>query len=315
MVLVDRVERGLGFAGVALLVLACGSGALWAASSQEIIQTFEVASGGLLKVEAERGSIEVKSGSTSQIEVRIDPKGLDLDDFEDKFDVRFNQTGNDVFVEIKEKGSISKWFNFGSKGFALYAIVPYEFSVNLMTSGGSISVVDLQGDVKSLTSGGSLQFGQIVGPIEGRTSGGSVKLTQCTGDVNVRTSGGSIQLGEVDGSVQARTSGGPIKIESAHGPVTAETSGGSISARLLGQPDDDCRLSTSGGSINVTLDGNVSMTIDAETSGGRIKSDLPLTVNGRFGQSRLEGELNGGGPELVLRTSGGSINIKESSLL
>jgi DUF4097 and DUF4098 domain-containing protein YvlB len=77
----------------------------------------------------------------------------------------------------------------------------------------------------------------------------------------------------------------------------------------------DVDVRTSGGSINVTLAGNVSMTIDAETSGGRIESELPLTVQGRFGQSRLQGELNGGGPELVLRTSGGSINIKEGSLL
>ena len=53
---------------------------------------------------------------------------------------------------------------------------PREFSVELETSAGSISVGDLKGEVNGRTSGGSLRFGKIDGPVRGRTSGGSITL-------------------------------------------------------------------------------------------------------------------------------------------
>ena len=50
--------------------------------------------------------------------------------------------------------------------------------------------------------------------------------------------------------------------------------------------------------------------IDAKTSGGRVVADLPVTVEGTFESSALRGAIGGGGPQLRLRTSGGSIVLK-----
>lgn len=209
--------------------------------------------------------------------------------------------------------------------------LPKQFNVDLHTSGGSIHVGDLSGEAKAATSGGSLTFGRIDGPITGRTSGGSITLTGGSGKADVRTSGGSIHIGEVSGNVNAHTSGGSIHIDRASGSVIARTSGGSVTVRettgsidastsggnvtafLLAQPKESCRLSTSGGTINVHLASSIGVEVDASTSGGSVSSEFPVTVSGRISRRELKAAVNGGGPLLHLRTSGGGIHLKRAS--
>jgi hypothetical protein len=208
--------------------------------------------------------------------------------------------------------------------------VPRQFSADVTTYRGSISVDDLTGEVTARTSGGSLNFGRIDGPVDGRTSGGSITLAGGKGKAVVHTSGGSISIREVAGDVDASTSGGSISIErasgrvSAHtsgggisvgeaiGAIDASTSGGSVTASLLAQPKDECRLYTSGGSINVNLGKDVHMNLDASTSGGRVSTDFPVPSSGDRHHSELRAPINGGGPRLYLHTSGGGINVRRA---
>jgi len=54
---------------------------------------------------------------------------------------------------------------------------------------------------------------------------------------------------------------------------------------------------------------DIAVDIKARTSGGSVKSEL--AVNGTSKRNRIEGKINGGGPKLDLKTSGGSVRIKE----
>jgi len=141
-----------------------------------------------------------------------------------------------------------------------------------------------------------------------KTGGGSIELSDLKGKVDARTSGGSISLGEIEGDVEVKTSGGSIRVEEVAGNINAHTAGGSIRATLSKQPTEDCRLTTSGGSINVSLAPGIAIDLDARTSGGRVRSDL--NVNGKHKRQRITGTVNGGGPDLYLKTSGGSVNIQ-----
>ena len=206
--------------------------------------------------------------------------------------------------------------------------LPREFNVDLSTSGGSISVGDLKGEVTARTSGGALSFGRIDGSVRGNTSGGSISLAggggkavlhtsggaihveDVAGEVDASTSGGSIQIQRARGRVNAHTSGGSITVRETTGAVDASTSGGSVSAYLSAQPNEGCRLSTSGGSINVELASNVHVDVDASTSGGGVSSDFPVASRSRDRHS-LRAAINGGGPMLQLRTSGGGIHIQK----
>jgi DUF4097 and DUF4098 domain-containing protein YvlB len=205
--------------------------------------------------------------------------------------------------------------------------LPRELGVDLSTSGGSIAVGDLMGEVAARTSGGALSFGRIGGPVTGNTSGGSISLAgsrgkavlhtsgggisveDVAGEVEASTSGGSVQVNRASGRVSAHTSGGSITIRETTGAVDASTSGGSVSAFLSAQPNESCRLSTSGGSINVELARNLRVDVDASTSGGSVSSDFPVSTSGD--RQNLRAAINGGGPLLHLRTSGGGIRIQK----
>jgi len=49
--------------------------------------------------------------------------------------------------------------------------------------------------------------------------------------------------------------------------------------------------------------------VDASTSVGGVSSDL--AIDGRVTKSSIRGTINGGGPDLYLRSSAGSIRIRE----
>ena len=141
------------------------------------------------------------------------------------------------------------------------------------------------------------------------TSGGSLSIEDLTGELDARTSGGSINVGNIIGDVELHTSGGSINTESITGNLNAHTSGGSIKVTIDKQLTEDAKLTTSGGSITAYLIPDIQIDIQASTSGGRVKSDFD--IDGKVKKMSVRGSINGGGPKLTLKTSGGSIKIKE----
>jgi DUF4097 and DUF4098 domain-containing protein YvlB len=290
-----------------------------AAIEETISKSFDVGPGGQLTVDTNTGSIKVEGmrGDKVEIEiiqnVRTASKRM-VKDILDDFQVRFDQDSNDIFVKAEYKrNGFRSFFNRVTNRLQVRFLitVPLEYDVDLHTSGGSISVLDLEGEVLSKTSGGSLTFENITGNVLGKTSGGSIRIGEIRGEVNAQTSGGSIQIQQADGNLDVHTSGGGITIDEAMGSVKASTSGGSVRAYLSRQPEDDCRLTTSGGSITVYLNNDIGLDVDAQTSGGRIYTDFPVKLFGTISSRSLDAQVNGGGPELYLRSSGGSIHLKK----
>jgi DUF4097 and DUF4098 domain-containing protein YvlB len=302
----------------AVLTVACtvsGNGGI----EDILTKSYSVSPGGTLTVNADLGSIEVEAASGSSVDIKVlqqvrTSNQTKADKILKDFKVDFSQRGNDVFIEAEyqRRGWQKLWDNISKHLRIKFIIsVPRVYNVDLKTSGGSISVKGTEGQVKSRTSGGSLDFQQIEGNIYGKTSGGSIGIGEVDGDVDIHTSGGSIRIARASGSVEAHTSGGSITVQEVMGAIKAHTSGGSVKAYITSQPASSCRLSTSGGSVTVFLNTDVALDINAKTSGGRVHTDFPVTIMGKIDKRSLYGKFNGGGPELHLRTSGGSIYIRE----
>jgi len=296
------------------------------AAPTTINQSFDVASGGQLTVEAESTKIEVRGNDNAHLTITISRGDDSEQDIRDDYDIELSQSGNTVQVSIQR---LHRFSFRHTRSLKLEITVPRQFDLDLDSSGGRIDIANVSGEIQSRTSGGSLHFIDVAGVIQGKTSGGSIELSGRPQTADLKTSGGSIRIGMVEGdvfahtsggsifidgakgSVIASTSGGSIKIGEAHGKIRATTSGGKIVAHLPGQLLADSKLSTSGGSVTVYLGSSVALNIDAQTSGGRVHNDLPVRVSGTKSKNSLKGELNGGGPELYLRASGGSINLRE----
>ena len=284
-----------------------------------ITKSFDVGPGGTLSVDTDLGSIEVEAidKRTVDIQVLLDVRTNSESKAEKilkEFEIDINQRGDDVFIqgEHERHGWQKFWDNISKHLRVKFIIsVPRVYNVDLKTSGGSISVLELEGQIKSRTSGGSLDFQRIKGDIFGRTSGGSINIGEVEGDTDINTSGGSIKIARASGEVEAHTSGGGISVEEVMGSIQAHTSGGSVKAYLSRQPSSSCRLTTSGGSVTVLMNTDIAVDINAKTSGGRVHTDFPVTIKGKIDKRSLYGKINGGGPELYLRTSEGSIYIRE----
>lgn len=324
-----RIRTALVSAALALLAVAAQ-----ASIDNNVRRNFNVAEGGTLVIDADLGDIDIQPGGNGvSVDVRRHARTTSqskANDFFRDYEVTFAQEGNTVRVKGKYDRP-NKWFNFWGDDLDVKFVVtvPARFNVQLYTSGGDIRIGDLNGEVKAKTSGGDLDLGRIGGMVDARTSGGDVNISGARSSVTLYTSGGDVAVGEASGTVSARTSGGDIEVRhaggnlvahtsggsisigEARGSIDAETSGGSIDARLTQQPGGDSQLRTSGGGITLSVAGNVALDVDAHTSGGDVETDVPVTLLGKQSESTLNGKLNGGGPRVVLRSSGGDIRLRK----
>lgn len=326
-------KSGIAAVAAAVFVLAL-SGAAYGDDQNTITKSFKVEPGGKLVVDTDLGSIDVRGGDGKSVEIKVtrEVRRGDEDKVLADFKLEFDQRGNDVFVtgDHEKHGLRRFWDDFGNRLRVVFTItVPRVYNLDLQTSGGGVDVEDIEGRVETRTSGGSLSFDRIKGNVLGKTSGGSIRIGAVEGESEVRTSGGDIRINETKGNVLARTSGGSIRIVKAGGEVDAHTSGGSVTAEdVMGalkagtsggsvtatisvQPKSRCELTTSGGSITIYLAETIAMDVDAHSSGGHVSTDFPVTIQGKIERDSLKAKINGGGPELYLRTSGGGVRIRK----
>ena len=298
---------------------------------QVIEKTFKVRAGQTLLLDTDFGKVTVLGEGGNVVTVTITKGANDVSESKaeelfDNFEIDFDQDSEGVSVEGNYEGERTR--RSRNRLQVEYEItIPHKFDVQVKTSGGSIMAAHFEGEaelrtaggsVKSLdidgpvvvkTSGGSITAETIGGPAELHTSGGSITARNINGAVDSHTSGGSITIENAHGNVEAQTSGGSIRLKEIYGLVDAKTSGGSVSAELAEAPNGPITLKTSGGTVTLRLTEGTSINIDAKASGGRVHTDMDVEVQGELSKTHLEGKINGGGPLVILRSSGGSVKI------
>lgn len=289
------------------------SATAYASDDPYLTKTFTLTGPGNLEVETSGGSIDVigTSGNQVTVEMYVKPNGgwslfgSDDDDVEkalEDYTIDVRQDGSKVIATAERKGS--NWGN--SKVSISFKIkVPTSISCDLSTSGGSISVADIEGKHDIHTSGGSLNFDHLSGTTQAHTSGGTININDYSGKLDANTSGGSIRVDGSEGEAVLKTSGGSINLEDIRGSLEARTSGGSIRANVeeLGK---FLTLKTSGGSITATIPGGQGL--DLDLSGNRMNTKL-VNFTGESDKNSINGSVNGGGVPVSLHTSGGSVTL------
>jgi DUF4097 and DUF4098 domain-containing protein YvlB len=298
-------------------------------------KTLPAKPGGKMVIETDRGAITVSSGRDAEVSVEVVRKvtrGSEKKAAEllERHRVELVEDSGTFRLTADLEGEDRWSFRGPQLEVDIRVLVPREFHLDARTAGGSVRVHGLKGDVNSRTSGGSLHFEDLTGRIQGRTAGGSIRGHQLKGPVDVSTSGGSVELDGVAegpikagtsggslrlvgiaGPLDARTSGGSIRLESSATPLFATTSGGSIEATLTAVPKEAIELRSSAGGVSLVLPEKSAFQLDASTSAGSVRSEFPVAVNESGNRSALKGPVNGGGPNIKLRSSAGSIRIQK----
>jgi len=282
-------------------------------------KTFTVRPGGTLHVETQGGNISVEPSNDGVVKITAKEKiransDSEAEEILKKLTLTMEQSGNAVFAEAKYEKTFSG-IHFGSwppVQVDFVVSVPATFATDLKTSGGDITVGDLAAKVHARTAGGDIKLDHISADVDASTSGGNVSLAEGNASVLLRTSGGNVSVGRAVGPADLSTSGGDIKVDSVENTLRATTSGGDVRAGFAGALKGSCVLSTSGGKVTATVDKAAGFHLDASTSGGDVEADgLAIAIeHGGQDRSRLAGDVNGGGPLLKLRSSGGDVVIK-----
>lgn len=303
----------------ALLAAPAALQAKSARITRVVEKTFTVQPGGTFKAATQGGDITIRTADIK--EVRVTARKLfrtsdekEADDIDAKLELTIEQAGNDVTAEAKyEKRPGGSWFSsWPPVNVSFEVTVPKNYNLNLNTSGGDIEAASVVGNVRARTSGGDMKFDRVEGEIDAHTSGGDITLREGTASAKLGTSGGNIDVDRAGGPTQVSTSGGDITINSVTQLLSASTSGGDVRATITEPLKQDTVLSTSGGDVRVRVVKNAGFELDASTSGGDVRAEgVTITIaKGGVGKSRLAGSVNGGGPRLKLRSSGGDISVQ-----
>lgn len=221
------------------------------------------------------------------------------------WDIKIEKKGNKVLAEAKRKNN--RGFNWNSDYTISFVVKsPKVVTTDIATSGGSLSFENLTGYQQGKTSGGRISAEGITGSLDIRTSGGTISVKDSNAKVDGKTSGGAISIENVIGEVDVNTSGGRIKVENHDGDIRAKTSGGSISAEVV-NPHSIIDLKTSGGSITVSVPGEKGYDLDLD--GGRVRGEV-RNFTGKSEKNEIKGKMNGGGTQLIAKTSGGTVTLR-----
>jgi len=312
--------------------------AVCAETEEHISKRFAVQPGGTLVVDVDFGSLDVKTHDAGEVVVDVlrkitRPTKAEEEEFLADRPVTFTPEGDTLKIESRAPTRNNGPSRGKQRTEGKYTItVPTKFNAQLKTAGGAIAVSDLTGEVKAGTSGGGLSFARVRGPLAGSTPGGAIRVVDCEGEQQVKTSGGSIEVsggsGSFDGktaggpvtvkdfrgAVQVKSSGGGITVENVAGKVDGKTSGGPIAAQFASPPSDEVNLATSGGGVTLRVPENSAFDLDASTSGGVVSTELSVASDekpGKGPRNHLKGPVNGGGKAVVLRSGGGSIQVRK----
>jgi hypothetical protein len=304
------------FSAISLAVLPLSA---HAKIERVVEKSFSVQPGGTLTVETQGGNIRIET--SDDLTVKVVAKETMRTNSEQEADEILRKLSLDI---VQESGGVSARARYENKpaGFhwgswppvqvSFVVTIPKQYHATLKTSGGDIEVGDLNGKLHARTSGGNVRLGKISGEIDAGTSGGNVRLKEGLANVKLSTSGGNISVDRAIGATRLDTSGGDISIGSVENTLHASTSGGNVTAGIAGSFKGDCELHTSGGTVRAKVSRDAAFNLDASTSGGDVRAEgLTITIEkGGSGRSRLAGKVNGGGPLLRLRSSGGDVTIE-----
>lgn len=145
--------------------------------------------------------------------------------------------------------------------------------------------------------------------LDGRAGAITVARTQAHPLV-VTTERGGVLLTEVQGDVEVTTAGEPVMLFGANpSSLSVSSRGGDVSFSGRLPPDGPTSVDSGGGDLHLSVARESAFILDAATGRGTLTVHESLLTGENLIAGRVRTPINGGGPEVVLRTHGGSLRI------
>jgi hypothetical protein len=131
--------------------------------------------------------------------------------------------------------------------------------------------------------------------------------------------GSDLKVRNVEGEIEISTVHNSIRLENVSGPVSARTAHGEIEVTLNDNIKGPISFSSTHGLVDVAISANVKANILINAGGHgeafvdpALKLEIPKSGEWvKYGASKIDGKLNGGGVEVSLGTSHGNLYLRK----
>lgn len=315
---------------VFVVSLACLLPMSVAASSEGSFQrTLQVTGPVNLDLNTGSGSVNVRTGSSSEVQVTGHIKttnwlGGNADERVKRIEANppIQQSGNDIRIghvgdtELLHNLSISYDLVVPAEtelrshtGSGSQSVEGLQKQIEIESGSGSLKISDIGDTVRAETGSGGIEIDRVKGNVRTKAGSGSIRATDIAGGFEGRTGSGHITLEQTaSGSVRANTGSGGMELRGVHGSLDARAGSGTITAE--GNPTGSWSVDSGSGNIHLKLASEASFDLDAHTSSGSISVSQPVTVQGTMGHKELRGKVHGGGVPVQVETGSGNIEIQ-----
>lgn len=291
-----RDERRTGRTGLGGFLRSLLAGIPWSESAHaDVEMTLAMPSGRRLDVMNANGKIRIVGEDRRDIHVKARKHARAecseaAGDLLDSIGLEQNVAGGVLELEVVIP---RRWNRHGTADLELH--VPRELEIHATTSNGKLCVQGLRCTFHA------------------QSSNGSVRVDDVVGDVDITTANAKVVCDCTVGRLVARSSNGKIQVGDHRGALDASTSNGLIHAHLHELAKEGVSLATSNGRIVLELPPHPDADVDVRVDNGLIRSDFDLGEggNGEGSNGRVRGRLGRGGPPIRLRTSNGTISLRE----
>jgi hypothetical protein len=137
-----------------------------------------------------------------------------------------------------------------------------------------------------------------------------VILTVPTG-VQLHVSGvnGPVDVGDVEGPVDVHGVNGKVNIGRAIEHSNISGINGAITISLSQLSEQGMHVSGVNGHININLAQGINADLEVSSINGNVSSDLPMTVQGKWGPRDFRARLGSGGPPISISGVNGQVKI------
>ena len=315
---------------VFVVSLACLLPMSVAASSEGSFQrTLQVTGAVNLDLDTGSGSVNVRTGSSSEVQVTGHIKttnwlGGNADERVKRIEANppIQQSGNDIRIghiddsELLHNISISydlvvppETQLHSHTGSGSQSVGGLQKQIEIESGSGSLKISDIGDTVRAETGSGGIEIDRVKGNVRTKSGSGSIRATDIAGGFDGRTGSGHITLEQTaSGSVLANTGSGGMELRGVHGSLDARAGSGTITAE--GNPTGSWTVDSGSGNIHLKLASDAGFDLDAHTSSGSISVSQPVTVQGTMGHKELRGKVHGGGVPVQVETGSGNIEIQ-----
>jgi hypothetical protein len=295
---------------------------LHAVIERKVERSFQVGERTAVKVDSFYGTVNItevpgaKSIEVVVVQTAATDSDTDMDQRLGALDLSMSQASDGaVVLSAQFRRSVTwSWENWPPVALVFEVKVPARCDVEVRTGDGLIMVGSVSGQMDLTTESGSIFTKEIDGSVKARSRSGAIAITACTGALDVKTETANITVGRAGGRTVLSSRGGYIEVQRAAGEVVLRGDGSDAQVGFVSPIREPADLSLSGGSLVLELESNAESTLDLRASRfGRVnlRGDLQMEVqSGGVGKSTLQSTVNGGGPKLVARTSGGNVWLR-----